>query len=150
MWAKGAIWIMNDHSTVTVETFSDEALEILKLTEKWTEAIVANDATAIGRFISDDWIMVSNMGICDKARFISFVESGDLTHSAMDTAELARIQVYGDFAVTASRVTNTAHYRGQIFEQNEWTSDVFRKIDGDWKCVLTHITPVIEKGVEVS
>ena len=141
---------MNDNNAAAVEALSNEARQILEFSEKWAEAIVANDATAIGRFMSEDWIMVSNMGICDKQKFLSFVESGDLTHSAMDTAEFARIDVYGAFAVTASRVTNTAHYRGQAFEQNEWTSDVFRKIDGDWKCVLTHITPAIEKGEEVS
>lgn len=133
----------NDKSTAAAETLGTEAREILEFSEKWAKAIVANDAAAIGSFMSDDWIMVSNMGICDKPKFLSFVESGDLTHSAMDLAELARIEVYGDTAVSASRVTNTAHYRGQTFEANEWNSDVFRKINGEWKCVLTHITPVL-------
>ena len=139
---------MKDNNTAAVEALTPDRREILEFSEKWAEAIVANDAKAIGSFMSDDWIMVSNMGICDKAKFLSFVESGDLTHSAMDLAELARIEIYGDFGVSASRVTNAAHYRGQTFEQNEWTSDVFRKIGGEWKCVLTHITPVVEKGEE--
>ena len=139
---------MNENNTEAVEALSDEAREIREFSDKWSKAIVANDAEAIGSFMSNDWIMVSNLGICDKPKFLSFVESGDLTHSAMDLAELARIEVYDDTAVSASRVTNTAHYRGQTFEQNEWTSDVFRKIDGEWKCVLTHITPVLEKGEE--
>ena len=135
---------MNENNTAAVEALSDEAREILEFSEKWSKAIVGNDAEAIGSFMSDDWIMVSNMGICDKPKFLSFVESGDLTHSAMDLAEVARIEVYGDTAVSASRVTNTARYRGQTFEQNEWTSDVFRKTNDEWKCVLTHITPVLE------
>lgn len=135
---------MNNNTTAAVEALSPEASEIYDFTERWAKAIVTNDAEAIGRFMSDDWIMVSNMGICDKPKFLSFVESGDLTHSSMDLAELSRIQVFGDTALSASRVTNTAHYRGQTFEANEWTSDVFRKIDGEWKCVLTHVTPVLE------
>ena len=139
---------MNDNNAATIKGLDPEAREILEFSEKWAEAIVSNDAKAIGRFMSDDWIMVSNMGLCDKAKLLSFVESGDLTHSAMDLAELARIEVYGDTAVSASRVTNTAHYQGKTFVQNEWTSDVFRKVDGEWKCVLTHITPVLEKGEE--
>ncbi|HTH37065.1 MAG TPA: nuclear transport factor 2 family protein [Pyrinomonadaceae bacterium] len=144
-----------DHNNVAaVETLSDDARDILDVSEKWAGAIVANDAEAIGGFMASDWIMVSNLGICDKPKFLSFVESGDLTHASMDTADLGRIKVYGDFAVTASRVTNTALYRGQTFVQNEWTSDVFRKIDGERKCVLTHITPVLEdepaKGEERS
>jgi ketosteroid isomerase-like protein len=138
--------IVMDNNTATVGALSPDRREILEFSEKWAEAIVANDAEAIGNFMSDDWIMVSNMGICDKPKFLSFIESGDLTHSAMDIAEIGRIEVYGDTAVTASRVTNTAHYQGQTFEQNEWTSDVFRRIDGEWKCTLTHLTPVLEKG----
>ena len=109
---------MNDNNTAAVEALSPEAGEILEFCEKWAEAIVANDAEAIGSFMADNWIMVSNMGICDKPKFLSFVESGDLTHTSMDLAELARIEVYGDTAVSASRVTNTAHYQGQTFEQN--------------------------------
>ena len=139
---------MNDNNTAAVEALSSEAGEILEFCEKWAEAIVANEAEAIGSFMADDWIMVSNMGICDKPKFLSFVESGDLTHTSMDLAELARIEVYGDTAVSASRVTNTAHYQGQAFEQNEWTSDVFRRVDGEWKCVLTHVTPVLDKKGE--
>jgi ketosteroid isomerase-like protein len=141
---------MNDDNNAATEALSNEASEILELSENWAKAIVANETKAIGSFMSEDWIMVSNMGICDKPKFLSFVESGDLTHSAMNLSQLARIEVYGDTAVSASRVTNTAHYRGQTFEQNEWTSDVFRRINGEWKCVLTHITPVLEKGEESS
>jgi len=139
---------MNDNNTAAIEVLSGESREILEFSEGWAGAIVANDTKAIGSFMSADWIMVSNMGICDKQKFLGFVESGDLTHSAMDIPEFARIEVYGDFAVTASRVTNTAHYRGQTFEQNEWTSDVFRRINGEWKCVLTHITPVMENKTD--
>ncbi len=47
-------------------------------------------------------------------------------------------------AILAARVTNTANFDGQTFLANEWTTDVFRKMDGRWKCVMTHITPVDE------
>ena len=119
--------------------------EILDISIEWGKAIVSNDAEAIGHFMSDDWLMISENGVCDKEKFLAFVASGDLTHSAMDTAEIARIKIYGDMAVTASRVTNTADYRDEAFEANEWTSDVFIKTDAGWKCSLTHITAVKEK-----
>jgi hypothetical protein len=38
------------------------------------------------------------------------------------------------------RVTNTAHHRGQRFDADEWTTDVFVRRDGRWLCVLSHIT----------
>ncbi|MBC7899515.1 MAG: nuclear transport factor 2 family protein [Saprospiraceae bacterium] len=92
--------------------------------------------------MADDWVIVSWTGVSDKKQFLSFIESGDLTHSAMDMiAGTERVRIYGDTAILTGRVTNTAHYKGEEFPADEWTSDIFLKINGEWKCVLSHITP---------
>ncbi|GAA0639999.1 hypothetical protein GCM10009535_16180 [Streptomyces thermocarboxydovorans] len=108
----------------------------------WAAAIVANDPDRIARFMADEWVIVSESGVTSKERFLSLVESGDLTHSAMDAVSRPRVRVYGDTAVVTARVTNTAHYRGVRHDADEWTTDVFVKRDGRWQCVLTHITSV--------
>lgn len=118
--------------------------EILALSAAWSEAIVVNDTARIGEFMSDDWIIVSNHGIMTREQFLSLVGSGQLIHDSMDLAELAQVKIYGDTAVLASRVTSVANFGGQKFPANEWTSDVFIKTSGGWKCVMTHITPVLE------
>ena len=43
--------------------------------------------------------------------------------------------------VTA-RGLNTGHFKGQPISADEWVTDVYRKVDGRWLCVLTHLTPV--------
>ena len=116
--------------------------ELLEVADAWARAIVSNDAESIGRFMSDDWTIVSQTGTTDKRSFLSSVESGDVTHEAMDMVERARVQVYGDSAVLVGRVTNNGHYRGQPFSADEWTTDVFLKREGRWVCVLSHITSV--------
>lgn len=118
--------------------------EIYDVSEAWSAAIVANDADAIGSFMAEDWIMVSERGVSTKEHFLSFVASGALTHDSMEMADLGRIKIYGDTAVLVGRVTNVAHFGGQQFNANEWTSDVFRRTDAGWKCVITHITQVNE------
>ena len=127
------------HDTGNNETLKQE---LLKFGADWAEAMVANDAERIGSFMSDDWVIVSDRGIATKERFMSFVESGALTHSAFQMASDARVERYGDTAVMTIRVTNTAHFGGQQFDADEWTSDVLVKRDGKWLCVLSHITPV--------
>ena len=116
--------------------------ELIDLGHEWAKAMVANDAVRIGNFMADDWVIVSERGISTKEQFLSFVESGALTHSAFEMASEARVRQYGDTAVMSIRVTNTAHFGGQQFDADEWTSDVFVKRDGKWLCVLSHITPV--------
>ncbi len=116
--------------------------ELLKIGSEWAEAMVANDAERIGSYMADEWVIVSERGVSDKERFLGFVRSGALTHSMFENVGDARVKVYGDTAVLTIRVVNTAHFGGQTFEADEWTSDVFVKRDGRWLCALSHITPV--------
>ena len=126
-------------------TEAEQIDEVNDLARSWAEAMVANDAEAIGSFMADEWVMVSERGISGKEHFLSFVRSGQLTHSSFDMVGDARIKVYGDTAVLSARITNTAHFDGQRFDQDEWTSDVFIKQNGRWMCVLSHITPALKE-----
>ena len=107
--------------------------------------MVSNDAARIGSFMADDWVIVSERGIATKKHFLSFVESGALTHSTFNSVGEPRVKIYGDTAVVTVRVTNTASFGGQQFDADEWTSDVFVKREGRWLCVLSHITAVDHK-----
>lgn len=114
---------------------------LASLVDDWAAAIVANDAERIAAFMADEWVIVSESGITDRDTFLAFVTSGDLTHSAMQAITPPRIRVHGDTAVVTARITNTAHYGGDRFDADEWTTDVFVRRNGDWRCVLSHITP---------
>lgn len=124
--------------------------KILDFAEKWAEAIVSNDAGAIGNFMADDWVIVGENGATNKPDFLSWISSGDLTHETMKMVGEARIKIYGDTAVLTARVTNNGHYKSQPFSADEWTTDVFRQREGNWSCVLSHITPSKEYGLETS
>jgi ketosteroid isomerase-like protein len=116
-----------------------------KLEREWSEAIVSNDAASIGRFMSDDWVIVGQSGISQKDDFLALVASGDLTHEAMN-GNLERVRVYGDIAVVTMRGTNSGHYKGAMFNSDEWITDVFQKRNGSWRCVLTQLTPAIDRA----
>jgi ketosteroid isomerase-like protein len=115
--------------------------EILDFAEQWAKALVSNDAEAIGGFMSEDWVIVGENGTTDKPEFLSWVASGDLTHETMELVGAARIKIYGDTAVLTARVTNNGHYKNQPFSADEWTTDFFRRREGRWSCVLSHVTP---------
>ncbi|MEU6042997.1 nuclear transport factor 2 family protein [Streptomyces fimicarius] len=111
------------------------------IVDAWAAAIVANDAARIADFTADEWVIVSESGITDREAFLGHVRSGDLTHSAMRAVTPPRIRVHGDTATITARITNTAHYAGRRFDADEWTTDVFVRRNGRWRCVLSHITP---------
>ncbi|WP_256103991.1 nuclear transport factor 2 family protein [Streptomyces sp. ODS05-4] len=117
------------------------AAQVRETARAWAAAIVSNDPARIAAHMADDWIIVSDTGPTTREQFLALITSGRLTHSAMDTVTDPRVRVHGDTAVLTARVTNTAHYEGETHPADEWTTDVFvRGDDGDWRCVLSHIT----------
>ena len=127
---------------MTGEEF-DFAAEIRAVAQGWADAMVSNDPERIARFMADEWVIVSDSGITTRLEFLDLISSGGLTHSAMDEVGEPRIQVYGDTAVYTARVTNTAHYQGERFVADEWTTDVFVRGGSGWRCVHSHITAAI-------
>ena len=114
--------------------------ELITLAREWDEAMVANDAEAIGQFMSDDWTIVGSDGqVGDKVTFLELVRSGALSHDVMETHDLS-VRVYGDIAVTLARGISGGKYQGQPFREVERVSCVFVRRDGRWSCVLTHLS----------
>ncbi len=109
----------------------------------WEQAIVSNEVGAIGRFMADDWVIVSERGITTKKDFLAVVASGDLTHETFK-GEITSVRQYGEAAIVTGRVRNNGHYKGQPFSSDEWTTDVFVKRNGTWLCVHSHITTAKE------
>ena len=120
--------------------------ELLKIGADWAAAMVENDAERIGSYMADEWVIVSERGISTKEEFLSFVRSGQLTHSMFEMVGDARIKEYGDTAILTARVVNTAHFGEQRFDADEWTTDVFVHREGRWLCVLSHNTPALIQG----
>lgn len=125
-----------------MSTIGAEERELLQVGQEWARAMVANDAERIGSFMAEEWVIVSGRGISGKDHFLEFVRSGMLTHSSFEMSGDARVKFYGDTALLTARITNTAHFCGQQFDADEWTTDVFVRREGKWLCVLSHITAV--------
>ena len=114
--------------------------ELITLSNEWDLAMVGNDAEAIGRYMADDWTIVGPDGsMSDKATFLGLVQSGALTHDVMESEDF-RIRNYGSAAVVLARGVSGGRYDGQAFREVEQSSNVFVKQQGQWKCVLTHLS----------
>jgi ketosteroid isomerase-like protein len=114
--------------------------ELLKVEEQFAEAIMKNDPESIGRFVADDWIIIdADGGIIDRERFLGVIKSGALTHETMESGDI-RVRVYGDGAVVTALTRTKGKFMGQEFSTEERATDFFVRLDGQWRCVLTHLT----------
>ncbi len=116
--------------------------ELIAVATEWDQAMVTNDADAIGKYMADDWTIVGSDGnVGDKTTFLELVKSGKLTHDVMETHDL-KVRVYGDTAVLTAWGVSGGKYEGQSFREVERTSCVFVRQDGRWVCVLTHLSRI--------
>ena len=88
--------------------------DLLKVEKEFSEAIVENDAEAVGQFLADDWIIIDPDGsIIDKARFLDVIKSGTLTHEMMESSD-PRVRIYGNTAVITALTTSKGKYMGKV------------------------------------
>ena len=119
--------------------------ELVEAEKEFTDAIVKNDSEAIERFVTDDWIIINaDGGIIDRERFLGVIKSGTLTHEMMESDDM-RVRVYGDSAVVSALTRSKGKFMGQEFTTHERSTDVFVRRDGQWRCVLTQLTPFTKK-----
>ena len=133
---------MNTNS-LTPDSMADTlATELAGVEEDFNRAMVSNDVLRISACVADDWVLITpESGVVPGSRILHVIESGELSHDTM-TKDAGRVRVYGDVAVVTARGRNTGHFRGQRISADEWVTDVYRKVDGRWLCVLTQLTPV--------
>ena len=115
--------------------------EFTAIENAFNDAMVSNDVDRIASCTSDDWVLVTpEVGPVSREGMLAAISSGTLSHDMM-VKRLARVKVYGDMAVVTGRGQNTGLFKGQPIRADEWITDVYRKLDGKWRCVLTHLTP---------
>ena len=119
--------------------------ELQRLEKEWTRAIITNNAESIGRFVSDDWVIIGPDGnVIDKLRFLEVIRTGDLEHESMESED-SRVRVYGDAAVITALSRSKGQYKGQSFATHERSTSVYSKMEGRWQCVLTQLTAIAKK-----
>lgn len=113
-----------------------------QIEETFNKAVISNNVDEIKKCVSEDWVLVDGQGgIIAQERFFQVVEQGLLSHSTM-TKEILRVKVYGNISLVTGRGKNTATWQGQNIEADEWVTDIYKKENDKWLCVLTHLTPV--------
>ncbi|MEQ1808426.1 MAG: nuclear transport factor 2 family protein [Terricaulis sp.] len=116
----------------------------LNLEDAFNDAMISNDRDRISACVSQDWVLVTpEAGPVDGERILSAIEAGVLVHHTM-TKQNLRTRIYGDVAVVIGRGQNTGLFKGEPISADEWITDVYYKVAGQWRCVLTHLTPAPE------
>jgi ketosteroid isomerase-like protein len=114
---------------------------LAELEDAFNKAMISNDVEQISSCITDDWILVTpEAGPIPRSRILSVIGSGLLTHATM-TKVATHACVVGDVAWVTGRGQNTGTFNGGPMAADEYITDIYRRADGEWRCMLTHLTP---------
>jgi ketosteroid isomerase-like protein len=118
-----------------IQTFQD-------IEDNFNNAVISDNVNEIKKCVTIDWVLVDSQGgIIPQEGFFQVLEKGLLSHTTM-TKKVLRVKVYGDMALVTGRGQNTGTWNGKPMEADEWITDVYKKENDTWLCVLTHLTPV--------
>ncbi|MGB3178754.1 MAG: nuclear transport factor 2 family protein [Albidovulum sp.] len=109
--------------------------------QAFNAAMISNDPDQIRRCITPDWVLVTpERGPVSAAAILAVIESGILGHDTM-TKTTYHMTALGQVATVTGRGQNTGWFRDAALDVDEWITDVYHRIDGQWRCVLTHLAP---------
>ncbi len=125
---------------------TQKILDELEMAENaFNAAMISNDPLLIRNCISPDWVLVTpESGPVSADAILNVIGSGILGHYTM-TKTTHHVKIMGDVATVTGRGQNTGWFRDAELNADEWITDVYHRIKGEWRCVLTHLTTVCDQ-----
>jgi ketosteroid isomerase-like protein len=101
-------------------------------------ALLKGDQQPLGEIFAEDWLLVDGAGQTHKRdEIFKSLSSGELKFFAYDLGDMD-IRIVGDTAVVIGHGHPRGQIHGEMFEENEVFTDTFARINGKWRCVLSH------------
>jgi ketosteroid isomerase-like protein len=121
----------------------DDEKQIRKIEQEWLDAIVKRDAAYLQKLESPDFSVTGPGGrTLNKEEDIKDMTSGETTFEKM-TIERLKVRFYGDTAIANGIAEVKAHTKGKDDSGRYSWTDVFVKMNGEWKAVSGHVTVVV-------
>jgi ketosteroid isomerase-like protein len=121
---------------------ANDEQQIRKIEHEWLAAITKRDGAFLQRLEAADFTVTGPGGkTLNKAGDIKDTTSGETTFENM-TIDRLKVRFYGDTAIASGLGTVKAHTKEKdLSGKYSWT-DVFVKMNGEWKAVAAHVTAV--------
>ena len=111
--------------------------------DNFHDALVSNNVHEIAKHLAEDWTLLEGQfGIVSKEQFLHVIELGDLSHTAM-RKKVLQVKHHDKIAIVTSRGMNVGSFKGEPFNSEQWITNIYKKEDESWRCLMTQEAPVI-------
>jgi hypothetical protein len=123
-------------------TESEIKSQFQMIEDSLNEAYEKNDTEKISKLLADDWsILEPSTGLSGKEQFLQAIKDGNLAHSTMKK-EIVQVKAYNNFAIVITRGKNEGYYLAKSFNSEQWVTNIYKKVNQRWICLLTQEAPV--------
>ncbi len=117
--------------------------EIREMMEKYRTALLKRDAPTLEKIWSDDYMFTNGVGeTVSKAQRLANLKSGATSLGSINADQDTKVRVYGNAAVTTSRVTIEGQYSGKQASGQYRSILVWIKGGFGWQLVANQLTPL--------
>jgi ketosteroid isomerase-like protein len=121
---------------------SNDVAAIEEFGQRWVEAELAGDTSAMDSLAHKDFLLVGPLGfIVDKTQWLERYSSGALVTSALDWRDTT-VRVFGDTAVVIGVHDQEAAYRSQPNNGQFRATHILIRDSGEWRLVGMHLSPI--------
>jgi ketosteroid isomerase-like protein len=111
-------------------------------------ALVRNDAALVADYMTDDWVYLGPTGATPKADIIGWIASGRLAHHTMAAVADERMIVAPGAVLHTARMVSSGVWDGAAYTADEWITELYVQVDGNWRCAFSQKTPVELPGAD--
>ena len=72
------------------------------------------------------------------------IKAGELSHILMEK-EVLHVNNFGDTVIVITSGKNIGTYKSKPFNSRHWVTNIYRKENENWICVMTQEAPVLCK-----
>lgn len=118
-----------------------------KVEDNFNRALASNDISDISKYLSDDWVLLEpGHGLISKEQFLGAIELGELSHTTM-IKKVLRAKLYNEVAIVTTRGMNIGFLKDQPFNSEQWVTNIYKKENEHWVCIMTKEAPVSCKNL---
>jgi len=122
-------------SAISMAQQASPEAAILGLEKKWTDAYKQRNITLMTSLLADDFIItVEDGNIYGKMGYMAHTAD---TSTQVDVAEESdlKVRMHGTVAVVTGAYHETGTSKGKRYEYRDRLTDVWMKIDGQWRLI---------------
>jgi ketosteroid isomerase-like protein len=116
--------------------------QVRKLEREWLDALVKRDGDYLQKLEAEDFTMTGPDGkLLSKDEDIKSTMSGNMVYEDIKLDDL-KVRLHGETSIATGIGSVQAHSKDESMNGKYSSTDVFVKMNGEWKAVAAHVTVV--------